>query len=263
MMGGGGGDALGSLIGAGMQGFEQGGQATAQFLQRDWAKSAARSARNWQERMSNTAVRRAVVDMREAGINPILAVSHGGGGASSGPGPVADTPMSLPSMSGNFLERGASAVKHLSTLKDTVATIRANRERAENEAIASRYLPEYEYHKAGAESERWNQLQATVRLLGAQEQNTNAQTYRTGLDSRLIEMSMPGAKAIEEMYREYPFLRKAKELTSGGLTGSIGGAIGATGAGLGYLWGRRAVGNRIGEGTPRTKKPAKRGNPAR
>lgn len=47
------------------------------------AKQAALN-RAFQERMSNTAWQRGVIDMKKAGINPMLAVSQGGASAPSG-----------------------------------------------------------------------------------------------------------------------------------------------------------------------------------
>lgn len=48
----------------------------------NWAQAQAN--RDWQERMSNTAYQRAVTDMKDAGLNPMLAYSQGGATTPSG-----------------------------------------------------------------------------------------------------------------------------------------------------------------------------------
>lgn len=55
------------------------------------AREAAEDSRSWQEMMSNTAHQREVVDLRAAGLNPILSAT-GGRGAAVPAGAMASTP---------------------------------------------------------------------------------------------------------------------------------------------------------------------------
>lgn len=50
----------------------------------EFSKSEAQKSRDWQERMSNTAYSRMMADMKNAGINPVLAVQSAGASTPSG-----------------------------------------------------------------------------------------------------------------------------------------------------------------------------------
>lgn len=63
------------------------------FLQNYWNKKAAARAQGFSEAMSNSAYQRMMIDLKKAGLNPMLAFSQGGASTPMGQSYSADNPM--------------------------------------------------------------------------------------------------------------------------------------------------------------------------
>lgn len=81
----------------------------------------AREQMDFQERMSNTAYQRAMDDMSEAGLNPILAYQQGGASSPGGAMPVIQNPMAAATNAGVSLMNSASNVATQSSQRDKLA----------------------------------------------------------------------------------------------------------------------------------------------
>lgn len=222
-------NALGAIIGPLTEGMASSAQYQASKHERNvaWRRQQA-----WE--LMAPSLR--VAGLKAAGLNPILAATQG---MSGGPGHVAQgSPGQLPRFNYDPGKLVSSA-KQSKMMDDQVATVAAQRDKAESEARAAKYLPERAYHEAGAASEHWSKLQQeTLNLLaqrgltGAREAESQATRARIDVDRLLMEMGVPGARAMEELYMKHPWLRQAREFSGG----SLGGAAIGAGAGLtGYF----------------------------
>ena len=110
------------------------GQIIGAGIQTAMAKAEAKRNRRFQRQMSNTAYRRAVRDMKAAGINPILAYQQGG--ASTPPGavaPIAD----FGSAFGGGVSTAIQVLKakaEIAAIKQGTATAKAQEHLTDNKA---------------------------------------------------------------------------------------------------------------------------------
>lgn len=132
-------------------------------------RSMAREQMRFQERMSNTAIQRAVADYTAAGLNPALAYERG---ASSPAGSIAAM--------GNTLEAGLSKVLATKALE---ADLKVKNTQAAANAMS-----------AGVMAEDIKKRQADTELTNTQKTLTNKQI-------ELIEQQLPELKAEADWWR--------------------------------------------------------------
>lgn len=106
-------------------------------------KKLAKKQMKFQEKMSNTQYQRGMADMRQAGLNPILAYKQGG--ASSPSGQTATMQNSVAAGMDVFNKTTNSAIalkrqkKDLQILDDTSELLRAQKSKAGNEGLKAGY----------------------------------------------------------------------------------------------------------------------------
>lgn len=242
--------ALGGIFGSGSEGM-------ASVAQYQASKHERNIAWKRQQQWELMAPSLRVQGLRAAGLNPVLAATQG---MSHGPGNVqtASTGGS-PSFDKDSVSKAISSAKqakfmdeqyrslvlanrqmHLKNLQEEEATRRS----VWNTEWVRKYGEGLMRAETMAAQEQVLNLVAERGLFSARTAETDAMRMRIGVDRALMEMGMPGARAIEEMYQRYPLLRQLKEFGFNPVTAA--GALGA-GAGIagGALWkraGRAAAG---------------------
>lgn len=188
-----------------------------------------------------------VQGLRDAGINPMVGFLGGGAAGGSHFSPQMATTGGTPSFSRDTASRAISTSKQAAMMEDQVATVRAQRSEAESKALAAKFLPEKSYHEAGAAGEIWSKLsQETQNLIaqrgltGAHQAQSEATKAKLEVERLLMQLGLPGARAMEDLYQKHPWLRQVREFGGGGLVGTAVGGAGAAAVGAaGYLQGKR------------------------
>jgi len=208
--------------------------------------------------------------LRRAGVNPLLPFMGGGGGGGSSHGTV--PPMASPGQKPNFsynVQRVVSSAKQMAAMDAEVGRLEAERRIADMDArIKARETDIME--KFGEESarvdllmkyEHWKNLEAERSFTVARRGEAEAVRARLDVDKLLMELGIPGARAMEELYEKYPMLRQIREFG-----GTLPGGSAALGGLAGWLAGRgadRAKQQMEAFGRIRPFGPAPKGSPSR
>ena len=159
--------------------------------QQHFNSAEAIANRDWQERMSNTAVQRNKADLMAAGFNPLLAI-HPGGGATTPGGATASSGIASPHSS-HSIQAGMYSASQIEVNEATARKIEAEtdeiRERTKNYDPQRREIEaRIPTHPAQVEKIQQEIAESAVRIEKIWAETTQAASSAKHLDQQVINL---------------------------------------------------------------------------
>ena len=159
-----------------------------------WQSKEAQKNRDWQERMSNTALQRYRADAEKAGLNPILGLNKGG---ASTPGGATANIQGLAQAAGDIV----GSVKQMKVFKEKLAQEVATTDQMT--AQADKTVAETDVLKAREQRELLGQQldrqQAALNALGIQKGGLELPELMNRAEFEQMFSSVEGSKGIDAM----------------------------------------------------------------